>query len=86
MSRESVRISFLLESLNNLDILACDIGNACINAKCIEILWTEVGTELGTEKGIVMIIARALYGLKSSGTAWSVKLAETLVLLGYTSS
>ena len=30
-----------------------------------------------------MIIARAIYGLKSSGAAWSVKLAETLMSLGY---
>ena len=33
-----------------------------------------------------MIIARALYGLKRSGDAWSGKLAETLMSLGYKSS
>ena len=33
-----------------------------------------------------MIIARTIYGLKRSGAAWRVKLAETLMLLGYKSS
>ena len=33
-----------------------------------------------------MIIARALYGIKRSGTAWRSKLAETLMSIGYKSS
>ena len=83
MSRESVRISFLLASLNDLDIFACDIGNSRLNAKFREKLWTESSTEFGTEKGMVMIITRALYGLKRSGAAWKEKITETLMLLGY---
>ena len=83
MSRESVSISFIIASLNNLDIFEYDIGNAYLNAKHIEKLWTEAGTEFRTEKGMVMIIARALYGIKSSGAAWREKLADTLMSLGY---
>ena len=56
VSRESVRIEFILASLNDLDIIACDIGNAYLNSKCRYELWTESGTEIGTEKGMVMII------------------------------
>ena len=82
VSRESVRIAFLLTSLYDLDIFACDIGNAYINTKYREKLWTEIVTKFGTEKGVVMIIERALYGIKSSGAAWRVKLAETLMSLG----
>ena len=48
VSRESVRIEFLLESLNDLDIFTCDIGNAYLNSKCREKLWTESGTEFET--------------------------------------
>ena len=33
-----------------------------------------------------MTIARALYGLKSSGASWRAKLSETLMSLGYKSS
>ena len=67
--RESVRVAFLLAYLNDLYIFACDIGNAYINAKFREKLWTEADTLFGTEKGMVMIIASVLYGLKSSGAA-----------------
>ena len=69
MSRESVRILFLLASLNDLDIFAYDTGNAYLNAKRRDKLWTEAGTEFGTEKGRLMIIERSLYGLKISGAA-----------------
>ena len=31
-SRKSVRMGFLFTALNNIDILACDIGNAYLNA------------------------------------------------------
>ena len=75
MSRESVRIAFLLASLNGLDIFTCDIGNAYLISKFREKLWTEAGTPFGTEKRMVMIIAIALCGLKSSGAAWRTKLA-----------
>ena len=69
VSRESVRIAFLLASLNNLDIIAYDIGNTYLNTKCREKIWKEAGTEFGTEKELVMIIETALYGIKSSGAA-----------------
>ena len=59
--REIVRIEFLLEFLNDFDIFVCDIGNEYINAKCREKLWTEPGTEFGTEEGMVMIIERERY-------------------------
>jgi len=34
-------------------------------------------------KGSIMIIARALYGLKSSGAAWRSTLTQTMEALGY---
>ena len=83
VSKESFRIAFILASLNELDIFACDICNSYFNTKRREKLWTEVGTEFGAEKGMVMIISRVLYRLKSSGDAWRGKLAETLMSLGY---
>ena len=44
VSRESVRISFLLAYLNYLYVFTFDIGNAYLNEKFIEKLWTEAGT------------------------------------------
>ena len=83
MSRDSVRIALTIASLNSLEISACDIGNAYLNAPCREKLWTIAGSEFGSEKGSVMIIVRALYGLKSSGAAWRATLAQSMEGLGY---
>jgi len=82
VSRDSVRIALTIASLNSLQVSACDIGNAYLNATCREKLWTVAGPEFGSEKGSVMIISRALYGLKSSDTAWRSTLARTMELSG----
>ena len=36
VSRDSVRITFTIAAMNGLDCLACDIGNAYLNAPCRE--------------------------------------------------
>ena len=78
VSRDSVRITFLLAALNNLEIFACDIGNAYLNTPCREKTWFLGGDETGNDKGKVLVITRALYSLKSSGSAWHTKLSDTL--------
>ena len=47
VSRESVRILFLLASLNDLDKFAYDIGNAYLDEKFREKICTKAGTEFG---------------------------------------
>ena len=86
VSRESVRIAFLVAALNDLNVFAADIGNAYLNAPCREKIWTVAGPEFGTDQGSVMIVKRALYGLESSGAAWRAMLAQTLTDLGYRST
>ena len=41
MTRASVRLAFIIPGLNNIDICACHIGNAYLNAPCREKLWTK---------------------------------------------
>jgi hypothetical protein len=87
VSRDSARIAFLLAALNDLDILAADIGNAYITADVREKVFFIAGDEFGhRHKGKVVIIVKALYGLKSSGAAWRAHLAEVLHDMGYQSS
>lgn len=86
VSRDSVRIAFLVAALNGLDICTADVGNAYLNAECREKIYTIAGPEFGSDQGKVMIIRKALYGLKSSGAAWRALLATTLRDLGYKSS
>ena len=71
VSRESVKLAFLIAALNGLDIMSCDIGNAYLNAACREKIWFVAGPECGAEIcGTPCKLVRALYGLKSSGAAW----------------
>ena len=70
VSRDSVRIMFLVAALNGLDVKMCDIGNAYLNAETRERLWFQAGPEWGDKENSPVIIVRALYGLKSSGAEW----------------
>jgi hypothetical protein len=78
VSRDSVRLAFLLATLNGLQILSCDIGNAYLNAPCREKIWFQAGRECGHDMGKVMVITRALYGLRTSGASWRQMLSDTL--------
>jgi hypothetical protein len=50
VSRDSIRIAFLLAGLNDLKICAANIGNSYLNAPCKERkIWTVAGLELGVK-------------------------------------
>ncbi|MGH3054233.1 MAG: reverse transcriptase domain-containing protein, partial [Gaiellaceae bacterium] len=72
VSRDSVRIALLIAALNDLDVLAADIGNAYLNAKTREKVYTTAGKEFGSKQGQPVLIVRALYGLKTSGAEHGV--------------
>jgi hypothetical protein len=86
VSRDSVRLFFLLAALNDLDVRACDVQNAYINAKTSEKVYFYAGKELGEHEGKIVIIVRALYGLKSSGARFREHMANTLRTTGFISS
>jgi hypothetical protein len=83
VSRDSVRLAFVIAALNDLDILSCDVGNAYLNAPCREKIWFLGGSETGDDRGKILVITRALYGLKSSGASWRAMLAQTLRDIGF---
>ncbi|GKY96005.1 hypothetical protein MPSEU_000561000 [Mayamaea pseudoterrestris] len=84
VSRESVRIAFLLAALNDYEICCADIQNAYISAPCREKIWTKCGPEFdSSHQGQRAVIVRALYGLKSAARAFGSYLAETLRDLGW---
>ena len=63
---------------NDLDKMSEDIGYAYLNAPNKKKIWTIAGHEFGTDKGVVFIITRALYGLKLAGAAWRAFFAQAL--------
>ena len=86
VSRDSIRIAFLVAGLNDLELLAGDVTNAYLNAPCRERIWFEGQIETGDDQGKVLEITRALYGLKSSVAAWRADLAATLRDMNFISS
>jgi hypothetical protein len=87
VSRDSIRLFFLIAALNNLQVSACDVQNAYINAPTKEKVWFRAGLELGEkDKGKVVVIIRALYGLKSSGARFREHLANVLREMRFESS
>ena len=83
VSCDSVRIALTIAALNGLEVMACDIQNAYLTADCREKIWTRAGPEFGSESGTILLIRKALYGLKSSGAAFRAHLAETLYDIGF---
>jgi hypothetical protein len=73
-----VRISLNLAALNDLDVKMADIENAYLTAPITEKVWTVLVAEFGYEAGKRALIVRALYGLKSAGTAFRNNLAECM--------
>ena len=84
VSRDSVSIALAIASLNGLKVLACDIHNAFLTAKCREKCYIQAGPEFGSYQGKLMLITLALYGLNTSSASLRNYLAETLYELGYT--
>ena len=86
VSRDSVRLAFLIMALNDIDILSVDLENAYLNAPCREKIWFEGSIECGEDQGKVCVIVQLLYGLKSVGAAFRSSLAQALYDLGYQST
>ena len=78
VGRETVRIAFLIASLNDLKILAGDIQNVYLNAHTKENIFFYAGDKWKGSKGWVVVITRAIYGLKSSALIWCNHLTDIL--------
>ena len=86
VSRDSVRLAFLIAALNDIDIMSIDLENAFIQAPCREKIWFEGSLECGEDYGKVCVVVCSLYGLKSAGAAFRSSLAQALQDLGYLST
>ena len=78
VGREIVRIAFLVAALNDLKVLAGDIQNAYLNAHTKGRIYFRTGNEWKGDKGKIIVITRALYGLKSSGPIRQNHLADII--------
>lgn len=79
----SVRILHTIRAKDNLCLLTGDIANVFINTPTNENVCCRAGLEFGEHCGCIIIIKKALYGLKSSANAWHSMLAEFISGLGF---
>ena len=81
VTKESIRLCFLLAALNDLEVTVGDIGNAYLNAKPREKCYVTITDSFLFGPSCVgrkAQIVRALYGMKSSGAAWRELFASVL--------
>ena len=83
VSMESVCIELKIAGLNDLEVLVCDIKNACLKADCRYQVWVVAGPKFGSEAGKNMLVRKAIYILKGSSTDSRDFLADTLNAMVY---
>ena len=83
VSIRSLRLVIFLAKLNNHEVWGADKGNAYLEAKTKEKLYIVAGPDFEELEGHVLVIYKALYGLKSSGLRWSQKLHDIMLDMGF---
>ena len=86
VSIRSLRLVMFLAKLNNLELWGADIGNAYLEAKTKEKLYIVAGPEFEELEHHILVIYKALYGLKSSGLRWSQKIHDIMLDMGFSPS
>ena len=80
---KGLRICILLAELNGLEIMVGDVGNTYLEAKMREKIYIIAGPEFGELEGTIMIVNKALYGLKTSGARYREHFADYLRSKGW---
>ena len=83
VSLKSIRMIAFIAELNGLETWSTDIGSAYLEAETKEKVCIIAGPEFGELEGHLMIILKALYGLRSSGVCWHELLSSVLRELGF---
>jgi Reverse transcriptase (RNA-dependent DNA polymerase) len=78
-----LRLLIFLAELNSLQTWATDIGNAYLEALTSEKVCIIAGPEFGKRQGHLLIIYKALYGLRSSGARWHDRFSDCLRAEGF---
>jgi Reverse transcriptase (RNA-dependent DNA polymerase) len=83
VSLRGFRIVLFLAKLNHLELWATDIVNAYLEAYTSEKVYIIAGPEFGEHEGHILVISKALYGLRSSGASWHDKFADCIREIGF---
>ena len=83
VSLRGFRIVLALGELNGMDVWSTDIGNAYLCANTEELLFVVAGPEFGELEGHILLVIKALYGLRTSGKRWNERFADCLRQEGF---
>ena len=83
VSIDSIKTAFLIAELNNLKVMAVDVGNTYLHGYTMEKIYTVAGPEFGKLQKMILVCAKSLYGLKTSMGRWHEALCETLCFIGF---
>jgi hypothetical protein len=83
VSLRGLRLAILIAELNGLEVFAADVSSAYLEAYTSEKVYTIAGPEFGELEGHILVIVKALYGLRGSGRAYWQKFASSLRALGF---
>jgi hypothetical protein len=73
----------LLGELNKLSLMVGDITSAYLMALTKELIFFKAGPEFGPKAGHLMVVRKAIYGLRGSGKAWHDLLHDTMLEMGF---
>jgi len=82
---ESIRLVLAMASELNLYVHQMDVCTAYLNSDLSETVYMQKseGYTVGSKPGQVLLLKKAIYGLKQSGRAWNNKLDNVLRSIGF---
>jgi hypothetical protein len=83
VSLRGIRMVAFLAELNGHQLWATDVGNAYLESYTKEKVYIIGGTEFGDREGHVLVVRKALYGLRTSGARWHDRFADCLSEMGF---
>ena len=66
-----------LAELNQMEAWGTDISSAYLEAFTKEKLFVKAGPEFGDQEGHILLVEKALYGLRTSGVRWHERLTNS---------
>ena len=81
VSRETVSIAVIIAALTNLEVKLGDILYAYVQAPVTGKVRTTFSSEFGKGASKTAVIVRALYGLKSAGSAFRSRVVRCMIYL-----
>ena len=83
VSLRGFRLLLFLAELNKIPVWATDVGNAYIEARTEEKVYIIAGPEFGPLAGHLLLVDKALYGLRSSVKRWHDRFSECMRSEGF---